>query len=300
MFTPRYLALSTNWDIVPVFMKIPVFTTTQAPPYQTSTHAETKVKVEAARKRKSNTDSLNDLVHSNDKGLQTDIAILDFSKAFDTVPHEELLCKLESIYLSMGPSRGVGGGEGGYLFPSKKWPCSPKIFYVPYSPKTSCVPLFPLFLGLCSPENIALVPQNPWEGLIYSSCNTPARGFCAAACIRKRKVWQKKVEMILVLGSNMIFHSLTFARSRGRCWKPRAKPEVFNISRGSLRMLMNDKIMFDPYYCINSKKTHWKLRKCLRTLFFSLTTIFLRTQAFYKYPRFGPWPGTFSHDDLKA
>ena len=25
--------------------------------------------------------------------------------------------------------------------------------------------LFPLFLGLCSPEKIALVPQNPWEGL---------------------------------------------------------------------------------------------------------------------------------------
>ena len=43
-----------------------------------------------------------------------------------------------------------------------------------------------------------------------------------------------------------------------------------------------------------------KLRKCLRTLFFSLTTIFLCVHAFYKYPRFGPWPGTFSHDDLKA
>ena len=52
--------------------------------------------------------------------------------------------------------------------------------------------------------------------------------------------------------------------------------------------------------CINSKKTHQKLRKCLRTLFFSLTTIFLCAHAFYKYPRFNPWPGTFSHDDLKA
>ena len=40
--------------------------------------------------------TLNDLLHSNDKGLQMDIAILDLSKAFDTVPHEELLCKLES------------------------------------------------------------------------------------------------------------------------------------------------------------------------------------------------------------
>ena len=48
------------------------------------------------------------------------------------------------------------------------------------------------------------------------------------------------------------------------------------------------------------KETQRKLRKCLRTLFYSLTTIFLRTNAFYKYPQFGPWPGTFSHDDLKA
>ena len=32
-------------------------------------------------------------------------------------------------------------------------------------------------------------------------------------------------------GSNMIFHSLTLARSRGKCWKPRAKPEVFNLPR---------------------------------------------------------------------
>ena len=78
------------------------------------------------------------------------------------------------------------------------------------------------------------------------------------------------------------------------------KTEGFNTSLGTLRILKNDKIMFDRYYCINSKKTYRKLRKCLRTLFFSLTTIFLRAHAFYKYPRFGSWPGTFSHDDLKA
>ena len=40
--------------------------------------------------------TLDELLHFNDKGLQTDIAILKFSKAFDTVPHEELLCELES------------------------------------------------------------------------------------------------------------------------------------------------------------------------------------------------------------
>ena len=60
----------------------------------------------------------------------------------------------------------------------------------------------------------------------------------------------------------MIFHSLTFARSQGRCGKRRAKPEVFNTSRGILLMLMNDKIMIDHYYCINSTKTQQKFRKC--------------------------------------
>ena len=43
-----------------------------------------------------------------------------------------------------------------------------------------------------------------------------------------------------------------------------------------------------------------KIEKCLRTLCFTLTTIFLRAKAFYKYPRFGPWPGTFSSVELKA
>lgn len=38
----------------------------------------------------------NDLYKNLEKGLQTDIIILDFSKAFDTCPHEELLYKLNN------------------------------------------------------------------------------------------------------------------------------------------------------------------------------------------------------------
>ena len=73
-----------------------------------------------------------------------------------------------------------------------------------------------------------------------------------------------------------------------------------HLLRDQMRMLMYDKIMFDRSYCINSMTTHRKSRKCLRTLFFTLTTIFLRVHIFYKYPWFGPWPRTFSSVDLKA
>ena len=46
----------------------------------------------------------------------------------------------------------------------------------------------------------------------------------------------------------------------------------FQPSRGTLRMLMNNKIMVDRYYCINSTKTLQKRRNYWRTLFYSLIT----------------------------
>ena len=39
---------------------------------------------------------MHDLLQTNDRNIQMDIAILDFSKAFDTVPHDRLLQKLEA------------------------------------------------------------------------------------------------------------------------------------------------------------------------------------------------------------
>ena len=40
--------------------------------------------------------TIDDLAKKLDKNLQTDVIILDFSKAFDTVPHDRLLHKLFS------------------------------------------------------------------------------------------------------------------------------------------------------------------------------------------------------------
>ncbi len=40
--------------------------------------------------------TLEDIATSRDKGMNVDILILDFKKAFDTVPHARLLKKLKS------------------------------------------------------------------------------------------------------------------------------------------------------------------------------------------------------------
>ena len=42
------------------------------------------------------------------------------------------------------------------------------------------------------------------------------------------------------------FNTLTFARSVGRCWKPRPSASVFNTSHGTWRMLMHEKPRLIP------------------------------------------------------
>ena len=54
--------------------------------------------------------------------------------------------------------------------------------------------------------------------------------------------------------SNMFFNTLTFAKSLGRCWKPRPSASVFNTSHGTWWILMHEKNMFDPYNEVNRKR----------------------------------------------
>ena len=54
--------------------------------------------------------------------------------------------------------------------------------------------------------------------------------------------------------------------------KTEGEARGFQPSRGTLRMLMNDKIMFDRYYCINSTK-HCENEENIGALYFyNLTT----------------------------
>ena len=70
--------------------------------------------------------------------------------------------------------------------------------------------------------------------------------------------------------------------------KSEGEARGFQPSLGTLRMLMNDKIMFDRYYCINSTK-HCENEENMCALYFITSPNF---PARVRYARFGPWSST--------
>ena len=65
-------------------------------------------------------------------------------------------------------------------------------------------------------------------------------------------------------------------------------------------MLMNDKIMFDRYYCINSKKPHRKLRNVCALYSSALPPFFYARTLFINILDSGRGQVLYPHDDLKA
>ena len=95
----------------------------------------------------------------------------------------------------------------------------------------------------------------------------------------------------------MVFHALTFTRSRGRCWKPRPEAAVFNTSLGTWRVLLHRKNMFDRYYCINTENIcyiscyflhyfvspfHWCLANAISTVLMHRKNMFDRYYCILK------------------
>ena len=70
--------------------------------------------------------------------------------------------------------------------------------------------------------------------------------------------------------------------------KTEGEARGFQPSRGTLRMLMNDKIMFDRYYCINSTK-NCENEENIGELYF-ITSPHFPTQV--RYAIFGPRSST--------
>ena len=70
--------------------------------------------------------------------------------------------------------------------------------------------------------------------------------------------------------------------------KIKGEARGFQPSRGTLQMLMNDKIMFDRYYCINSTK-HSENEENIGALYF-ITSPHFPTRV--RYARFGPQSST--------
>ena len=68
----------------------------------------------------------------------------------------------------------------------------------------------------------------------------------------------------------MVFECINIREILGRCWKPRPAASVFNTSHGTLRMLMHEKNMFDPY--IDTPYVNYYIQKSLVRLLSRLNT----------------------------
>ena len=136
-----------------------------------------------------------------------------------------------------------------------------------------------MIIGIKHGFSCIKIRQVPWDVL-----KTEGRGFQHLPRNLANVNALKKHVRSLLLHKNWkhllhfaLFLVLKFARSRGRCWNPKAA--VFNTSQGTWRMLMHWKNMFDRYYCIKTENIcyisryflfspfHWCLANAISTDF---------------------------------
>ena len=60
--------------------------------------------------------------------------------------------------------------------------------------------------------------------------------------------------LYITIGIKHGFSCINIRQVHERCWEPRPKATVFNISQGTWWMLMHWKTMFDRYHCIKTEK----------------------------------------------
>ena len=83
---------------------------------------------------------------------------------------------------------------------------------------------------------------------------------------------------IIIRGIKHDFPFINIRKVAREVLKTEGVARGFQPSRGTLRMLMNDKIMFDRYYCINSAK-HCENEENMGTIFYNLITFSYASHA---------------------
>ena len=89
---------------------------------------------------------------------------------------------------------------------------------------------------------------------------------------------------VFIRGIKHDFQFINICKVPREVLKTEAEARGFQPSRGTLRMLMNDKIIFDHYYCINSAN-HCENEENIGTLYFITSSYNHLITTFSTFPR---------------
>ena len=101
-------------------------------------------------------------------------------------------------------------------------------------------------------------------------------------------LWLRAIPSASNRGIKLDFPFVNICKVPREVLKTEGKARGFEPSRGTLGMLINDKIMFDRYYCINATK-HCENEENIGTLYFITSPQFPKRE---RYARFGPRSST--------